>query len=97
MSRHLSLLLLASLIVLEVDMITSIMIPTVSCLYGRCLMMSPSSLKWAQFGGGSMIKRTNRIREMKREELPWTRLKRGPNEEDEVITETKRDAGGGRD
>ena len=40
-----------------------------------------------------MIKRTNRIREMKREELPWTRLKRGPDEEDSFITETKQDAG----
>ena len=39
-----------------------------------------------------MIKRANRIEETKREELPWTRLKRGPDEEDEVITETKRDA-----
>ena len=84
MSRHLSLLLLASLIVLEVDMITSIMIPTVSCLYGRCLMVSPSSLRWAQISGESMIKRTNRIQEIKRKELPWTRLKRGSVEE--VIT-----------
>ena len=91
MSRHLSFLLLASLIVLELDMITSIMIPSVSCLYGRCLMVSPSSLRWAQFGEGSMIKRANRIQEIKREQLPWTRLKRGPDEE--VITETKRDAG----
>ena len=38
-----------------------------------------------------MIKRTNRIQEIKRKELPWTRLKRGSVEE--VITETKRDAG----
>ena len=91
MSRHLSFLLLASLIVLELDMITSIMIPSVSCLYGRCLMVSPSSLRWAQFGEGSMIKRANRIQEIKREQLPWTRLKRGPDEE--VIAETKRDAG----
>ena len=41
----------------------------------------------------SMIKRANRIRETKREELPWTRSKRGPDEEFEIITETKRDAG----
>ena len=40
-----------------------------------------------------MIKRVNMIQEIKREELPWTRLKRGPDEVDEVITETKRDAG----
>ena len=40
-----------------------------------------------------MIKNAKRIRETKSEELPWTRLKRGPGEEDEVITETKRDAG----
>ena len=85
MSRHLSFLLLASLIVLEVDMITSIMIPSVSCLYVRCLMVSPSSLRGAQFSGGSMIKRENRIQEIKREELPWMRLKRGPDEVDEVI------------
>ena len=38
-----------------------------------------------------MIKRANRIQEIKREQLPWTRLKRGPDEE--VIAETKRDAG----
>ena len=93
MSRHLSFLLLASLIVLEVDIITSIMIPSVSCLYVRCLMVSPSSLRGAQFSGGSMIKRENRIQEIKREELPWMRLKRGPDEVDEVIAETKRDAG----
>ena len=84
MSRHLSFLLLASLIVINVDMITSIMIPTVSCLYDRCLMVSPSSLRWAQISGESMIKRTNRIQEIKRKELPWTRLKRGSVEE--VIT-----------
>ena len=40
-----------------------------------------------------MIKRENRIQEIKREELPWMRLKRGPDEVDEVIAETKRDAG----
>ena len=40
-----------------------------------------------------MIKRVNMIQEIKREELPWTRLKRGPDEVDEVIAETKRDAG----
>ena len=40
-----------------------------------------------------MIKRANRIEETKREELPGTRLKQGPDEEDEVITETRRDAG----
>ena len=40
-----------------------------------------------------MFKLFKRAREVKREELPWTRLKRGPDEEDEVITETKRDAG----
>ena len=40
-----------------------------------------------------MFKLFKRAREVKREELPWTRLKRGPGEEDEVITETKRDAG----
>ena len=40
-----------------------------------------------------MLKLFKRAREVKREELPWTRLKRGPGEEDEVITETKRDAG----
>ena len=40
-----------------------------------------------------MIKRENRIQEIKREELPWMRLKRGPDEVDEVITEMKRDAG----
>ena len=33
------------------------------------------------------------IEETKREKLSWARLKRGPDEEDEVITETKRDAG----
>ena len=40
-----------------------------------------------------MIKRTNMIEETKREELPGTRLKWGPDEEDEIFTETKRDAG----
>ena len=40
-----------------------------------------------------MIKSANRIQEMKREELSWTRLKQGPDEEDEVIPETKQDAG----
>ena len=41
-----------------------------------------------------LFKRANMIEETKREELPGTRLKQGPDEEDEVITETKRDAGG---
>ena len=40
-----------------------------------------------------MFKLFKRAREVKREELPWTRLKRGPDEVDEVIAETKRDAG----
>ena len=82
MSRHLSLLLLSSLIVLEVDMITSI-IPR-SCLYGRCLMVSPSAMRWAQLSGDTdlMFKRADRVREIRREELPWARLKRGPDEKD---------------
>ena len=82
MARHLSVLLLASLIVLEVDMITSI--SPWSCIYGRCLMVSPSSMRWAKLSGDTdlILKRADRIREIKRGEIPWARLKRGPDEKD---------------
>ena len=82
MARHLSLLLLATLIVLEVDMITSI--SPWSCIYGRCLMVSPSSMRWAKLSGdtGLMFKRADGIREINREGIPWARLKRGPDEKD---------------
>ena len=50
MSRHLSLLLLASLIVLELDMITSI-IP-LSCLYGRCQIVQEGA--GGEEGGASL-------------------------------------------
>ena len=40
-----------------------------------------------------MFKRAAMMREIKRKEQPWTRLKRGPDEEDEFTPETKRDPG----
>ena len=43
-----------------------------------------------------MFKRAAMIREIKRKEQPWTRLKRGPDEEDEFFAETKRDPGAWR-
>ena len=82
MARHLSLLLLAALIVLEVDMITSI--SPWSCIYGRCLMVSPSSMRWAKLSGDTdlVLKRADTIGE-----IPWARLKRGSDEKDAVDLE----------